>query len=233
MPTKQETTPEIPSTSRRWVRHIAHALRAIVLVAACAGSTQLVQAQEKYPSRPVRIIVAFAPGGPGDIIARVMSTSLAENLGQSVIVDNRAGGDAITGTVQAAKSAPDGYTILQVTSTQAINTVLKEKVPYDLLRDFTPVARTVRASLVLVTAANSPYKTAAELVAAGKSKPGGLTYGSGATGSVGHLSSELFKRAAAINALHVPYKGAELFSPISLVVAWTTSSRPRPRRCRM
>jgi tripartite-type tricarboxylate transporter receptor subunit TctC len=157
----------------------------------------------------VRIIIPFAAGGPGDIIARAISGALTEDLGQPVLVDNRPGADGATGTEQAARAAPDGYTILQVATPQVINMALKdkEKLRYDLLRDFLPVARLAQTSMVLVTPASSPARTVAELVALAKSKPNGLAYGSGATGSVGHLSAEMFKRASGISAMHVPYKG--------------------------
>src|SRR5258706_861993 len=173
----------------------------------------ILHAQEKYPSKPIRIIVPFAAGGVGDTLARIISTPLAEQLGQPVIVDNRPGGDSVIGTEYAAGAAPDGYTILQVSTTQAINMVLREKTRYDLLRDFAPVARAVSSTLVLVVAASSPHRTVADLVAYAKSKPGGLSYGSGGIGSVGHLSGELLKRASGISALHVAYKGNSAVIP--------------------
>lgn len=178
-----------------------------LIVLACIGAAPILHAQEKYPSRPIRIIVPFVAGGVGDILARTLSPRLSENLGQPVIVENRPGADSVTGTEYAAKAAPDGYTIFQYSTPQTINMVLREKPGYDLLRDFAPVARVVSATLVLVTPASSPNRTVADLVADAKSKPGGLTYGSGGVGSVGHLSGEFLKRAARISALHVAYKG--------------------------
>ncbi|WPB55897.1 tripartite tricarboxylate transporter substrate binding protein [Xylophilus sp. GOD-11R] len=166
-----------------------------------------VQAQDKYPSRSIRIVVPYVAGGVGDVVARILSTPLGEVLGQPVIVENRPGGDAAMGTEYAARTPPDGYTILQVSTPQAVNMVLKENVRYDLLRDFVPVARVASTTLVLTTSVNAPGRSVADLVAAGKARPGGLTFGSGAVGSLGHLSGELFKRAANISALHVPYKG--------------------------
>jgi tripartite-type tricarboxylate transporter receptor subunit TctC len=122
---------------------------------------------------------------------------------------NRSGADGATGTEQAARAAPDGYTVLQVVSTQIINMALKgrERIRYDLLRDFVPVVRTAEVGLVLVSPASSPVRSVAELIALAKSRPNGLVYGSGATGSVGHLSAELFNRATGVSAMHVPYKG--------------------------
>jgi tripartite-type tricarboxylate transporter receptor subunit TctC len=192
-----------------WPGRFLRMLQSAVLVAAVACAVQSAQAQDRYPSRAVRIVVPYAAGGPGDIHARAFSGALAEELGQSVIVDNRSGADGATGTEQAARAAPDGYTVLQVVSTQIINMALKgrERIRYDLLRDFVPVVRTAEVGLVLVSPASSPVRSVAELIALAKSRPNGLVYGSGATGSVGHLSAELFNRATGVSAMHVPYKG--------------------------
>jgi tripartite-type tricarboxylate transporter receptor subunit TctC len=186
------------------------------LIAALAGAVTpwgQVQAQEKFPSRPVRIIVPFAAGGVGDTLARIISQGLADQLGQPVLVDNRSGGDGMTGTEYAAKQAADGYTLLQVSTPQSINMVLREKPRYDLLRDFTAIGRVASSTLVLVVPASAPSRSVADLVAYARARPGGLSYGSGAVGSVGHLSGELFKRAAGISALHVPYKGNSAVIP--------------------
>ncbi len=179
----------------------------VLLAGAAFVVAPALYAQDKYPSRSIRIIVPFVAGGIGDTVARIISPPLAELLGQPVVVENRAGGDSVTGTEYAAKAAPDGYTILQVSTPQTINMVMREKPRYNLLRDFAPVARVVHSTLVLVGPASSPNRTVADLVAYGKSKPGGLSFGSGGIGSVGHLSGEYLKRTAGITALHVPYKG--------------------------
>jgi tripartite-type tricarboxylate transporter receptor subunit TctC len=179
----------------------------MLLAGLTGGASSLLRAQEKYPSRPVRIIVPFVAGGVGDTVARILAMPLGEQLGQPVMVENRPGGDSVTGTEYAAKTLADGYTILQVSTPQTINMVLREKPRYDLLRDFVPVASVATSTLVLVIPASAPHRTVADLIAYGKSKPGGLSYGSGAVGSVGHLSGELLKRAGGISALHVPYKG--------------------------
>jgi tripartite-type tricarboxylate transporter receptor subunit TctC len=184
-----------------------------LLTAAACMATPLLHAQEKYPSKPVRIIVPFTAGGVGDTVARIINTPLGELLGQPVIVENRPGGDSVTGTVFAAKAAADGYTIMQVSTPQTINMVLRDKPGYDLLRDFVPVTPAVSGNLVLVVPASSPARSVADLIALGKKKPGGLSFGSGAVGSVGHLSGELFKRTAGIEALHVPYKGNSAVIP--------------------
>ena len=179
----------------------------VLLAGAAFVVAPALYAQDKYPSRSIRIIVPFVAGGIGDTVARIISPPLAELLGQPVVVENRAGGDSVTGTEYAAKAAPDGYTILQVSTPQTINMVMREKPRYNLLRDFAPVARVVHSTLVLVGPASSPNRTVADLVAYGKSKPGGLSFGSGGIGSVGHLSGEYLKRTTGITALHVPYKG--------------------------
>jgi tripartite-type tricarboxylate transporter receptor subunit TctC len=187
----------------------ARGVLAALLFAAAAACLQPVQAQDRYPAHPVRIVVPYAAGGPGDIHARAFGAALGEELGQPVIVDNRPGADGATGTEQAGRAAADGYTVLQVATTQVINMALKDKdkIRYDLLRDFTPVVRTAQVSMVLVVPASAPARSVVDLVAQAKARPAGLAYGSGATGSVGHLSAEMFKRAAGVNAMHVPYKG--------------------------
>jgi tripartite-type tricarboxylate transporter receptor subunit TctC len=206
--TGDQTLPEVRRT-KGLPTNTLRVIRSILTLLACTCVSPMLQAQDNYPSKTIRIIVPFAAGGPGDIIARAFAVALSNDLGQTVIVDNRPGADGAIGTQQAALAASDGYTILQVASTQIINMALKdkEKLHYDLLSDFIPVARTVQNSMVLVTPLSLPVRSVADLVALAKSKPNGLVYGSGATGSVGHLSAEMFKRAARISALHVPYKG--------------------------
>jgi len=195
------------NTIQPWVTYCLQRLAVVLLIGAAASCN--LHAEEKYPSRALKIVVPYAAGGPGDILARAFSGALSEELAQPVIVDNRPGADGATGTEQAARAAPDGYTILQLASTQIINMVLKDKdkIRYDLLRDFLPVVRTVQAAMVLVVPRTSAAHSVSELVALAKSRPNGLVFGSGATGSVGHLSAEMFKRSTGISALHVPYKG--------------------------
>jgi tripartite-type tricarboxylate transporter receptor subunit TctC len=165
------------------------------------------RAQEPYPTRPIRIVVTFGAGGSGDILARGLGEQLSQQLGQPVLVDNRAGGNAMLGTQYVAHAPADGYTILQYTTTIAVNTVLQPSVPYDLFRDFTPVAYTFYAPLVLLTPGSSHDLTIPELVAHAKAKGKGLSYGHGGVGSMSHLSGELFKRSMHIDAVSVGYKG--------------------------
>jgi tripartite-type tricarboxylate transporter receptor subunit TctC len=189
--------------------------RLLVALFACAASiaSPILHAGDNYPSKPIRVIVPFTAGGIGDTVARIVSVPLSAELGSPVIVENRPGGDGLIGTEYAARAEPDGYTILQVSTPMSINTVLRANVRYNLLRDFTPIGCAVRSTLVLVVPATSPNRTVADLVANAKSKPGGLSFGSGAIGSVGHLSGELFKRDANISAVHIPYQGNSAVLP--------------------
>jgi len=164
-------------------------------------------AADKFPSKPLRIIVTFGAGGSGDLLARALGQELGDVMGQSVIVENRAGGNAIPGTEYVAKAPADGYTILQYTSTLAVNTVLQPGLPYDLFRDFEPIAYTFEAPLVLLTPAAGPNKKVADLLAFAKANPKGVSFGHGGVGSMSHLSGELFKRSMGIEAVSVAYKG--------------------------
>jgi tripartite-type tricarboxylate transporter receptor subunit TctC len=164
-------------------------------------------AQDRYPSKPIRIIVAFGAGGSGDLLARTLAQQLTEVIGQSVVVENRPGGNAVPGTEYVAKSPADGYTLLQYTSTLAVNTVLIPNISYDLFKDFVPVAFTSEAPLVLLTPASSTNRKVSDLVAYAKSNQKGVSFGHGGVGSMSHLSSELFKRSMGIDAVSVAYKG--------------------------
>ena len=188
------------SSIKGWLRRLT-----IGLICSCAAASAM--AQGRFPSKPVRIVVAFGAGGVGDLLARALGSPLGEILGQPVIIENLPGGSGITGTRQAAAAPGDGYTILQYATALALNQIMQSKPPYDLLRDFTPLSYTCQAPLVLLTPAMSPNKKVAELVSYAKGKPQGATYGHGGTGSVGHLSAELFKRAAGIEAVGAGYKG--------------------------
>lgn len=164
-------------------------------------------AQDVFPSKPLRIIVTFGAGGSGDLLARALGQELGDVLGQPVIVENRAGGNAIPGTEYVAKSSADGYTILLYASTLAVNMALQPVLPYDLFRDFVPIAYTFDAPLVLLTPASGPHQKVSDLIAFAKSHPKGLSFGHGGVGSMSHLSGELFKRAMGIDAVSIGYKG--------------------------
>ena len=166
-------------------------------------------AQASYPTKPIRFIVPFPPGGGTDILARVIATRLTESLGWQIVVDNRGGAGGNIGLQAAAQAAPDGYTmVMGQTSNLAINPSLYSKLPYDPLRDFIPVSLVSASPVALVVSSKSPYKTLGDFVTAAKAKPGQLTFGSPGSGTVSHLTGELFQRTAGIKYVHVPYKGA-------------------------
>ena len=156
------------------------------------------------------MIVGFAPGGGTDVTARVIAQPLAERLGQRVIVDNRPGADGIVGTDQAAKSAPDGYTILMVNSGHTVNPGVFKKLPYDTLRDFAPITLVAMIGNLLVVHPSLPAKSLVEFVRLASARPGLINYASGGYGSSGHLAIELFRKFSRIELVHVPYKSGGL-----------------------
>lgn len=170
-----------------------------------------VQAQDRaaadYPNKPIRMIVPFAAGGGLDITARLIGQKLTEKWGQNVVIDTRPGAATIIGTEIAAKSVPDGYTMLMITTTFAINPSLYAKLPYDPIRDFTPVTQLNFQPNILVVSASAPVTSIKDLIALAKTKSGELTFATPGAGSAPHLSAELFKRMAGIEMIHVPYKG--------------------------
>ncbi len=165
-------------------------------------------AAQDYPSRPLRLIVAFPPGGSTDVLARIIGAKLTQSWGQQVVVDNRPGAGTNIGTELAAKSPPDGYTLFMCTFTCAINPNLYSRLNYDLLRDFAPVSLVASVPLIVLVHPSVPVHSIRELIAAAKAKPGGLTYASFGNGTAAHLATELFKSMAGVDMLHVPYKGA-------------------------
>jgi tripartite-type tricarboxylate transporter receptor subunit TctC len=166
-------------------------------------------AAQAFPSKPVRIVVPFPPGGSTDLLARRIGEKLAAAWGQPVIVDNRAGAGGTLGADHVAKSAPDGYTLLMgVTGTNAISGALYPKLPYDVAKDFAPVSLVVSSPLVLVRHPGFPAKTVQELVAVAKAKPGSVNFGSPGNGTSMHLTGEMFKLAAKVSMLHIPYRGS-------------------------
>jgi tripartite-type tricarboxylate transporter receptor subunit TctC len=165
------------------------------------------RAQAAYPDRPVHIIVPFAPGGGVDVTARLLAQRLGEELGQTVLVENHPGGGANIGAAYVAQATPDGYTLLMASPTIAINASMYPHLPYNLEKDFVPVALVQLSELVLAVAADSKLQSVQDIITAAKAKPGQLSYGSAGVGSVEHLAGELFKQLAGIDVLHVPYKG--------------------------
>ena len=163
---------------------------------------------QAYPARPIRLVVPFPPGGAVDFYARVVQQPLSEALGQQLVIDNKAGASGMVGAEIVAKSPPDGYTLLLGNiASLAINVGLYAKMPYDPLKDLTPIVRTVDVNYVLVVHPSVPANTVPELVAYAKANPGKLSYGSAGSGSLPHLGTELFKAQTGIDMLHVPYKG--------------------------
>jgi len=161
-----------------------------------------------YPNRSIKMMVVSAAGGILDTIGRIVATGIGPNLGQVVVVENRAGAGGIPGTEVVARSAPDGYTIGSVSTSHAINPSLYPKMPYDTLRDLVMVSHTVNLKNVLVAHPSVPASSVKELIALAKSKPGTLTFASAGNGQSNHLSGEIFKSMAGIDMIHVPYKGS-------------------------
>jgi len=162
---------------------------------------------QPFPSKPLRVISPFAPGGGNDALCRIVTPKLSELLRQPVYIDNRAGANGIVGTEIAARSAPDGYTIVLIPSGHAVNATLYRKLPYDSLKDFTAISLVGSSPLVLASHPSLPAKNVRELVAFAKARPGQLSYGSAGIGSSGHLGGALFDALAGTKMLHVPYKG--------------------------
>jgi len=162
---------------------------------------------QTYPSRPVRLIVPFPPGGSNDIVARMVATQLGERLGQQVVIDNRGGAGGVLGTDLAAKSPPDGYTLLLISVAYAFGPALYKNLPYDPEKAFTPVGILGSGAAALTVHPSLPVNTVRELIALAKAKPGALNYASAGIGSLQHLACALFMIQAGIDVVHVPYKG--------------------------
>ena len=183
------------------------ALRWLALIGLLAPASLIAQA---YPLKPIRMIVGFAPGGGTDVTARAIVQQLSEGLGQCVVIDNRPGANGVLGTDIAAKSPPDGYTILMVNSGHTVNPGMYPKLPYDTIRDFAPISLVVMLSNLLVVHPSLPVKSVPEFVRLARAKPGSINYGSGGYGASSHLGMELLQRATKTNLVHVPYKSGGL-----------------------
>jgi tripartite-type tricarboxylate transporter receptor subunit TctC len=181
----------------RYLRLALAALLAAVAVNAAA---------DDYPSRPVKIVVPFAAGGPADVYARFLAQRLQEAMGQPFVIENRPGGGSVVGTEIVAKSAPDGYTLLLMSNTHTVNESLMPNKPFALMRDFAPVAPINYSDLVLVVNPDVKARTLQELIALAKSEPGKLNYASSGPGTPYHMAGELFKSMAGLDIVHVPYK---------------------------
>lgn len=184
-------------------RIVAAALLALVLPAGHA----VAQNSATYPSKPVRMVIPYAPGGTSDFVGRAFAARLAEHLGQPVVIDNRPGAGEIIGTEAVAKAPPDGYTILLITPSFTVNPALQPKLPYDSAKDFEPVALVASYPHVLIGSAGLPAGNVREVIAFAKANPGTLNYASGGNGGSNHLAGEMFKQLAGVNITHIPYKG--------------------------
>jgi len=177
----------------------------IAILLLCAALPALAQS---YPSKPVKLIVPFPPGGAVDYYARAVQPRLAESLGQPILIENRAGAGGMVGTDAVAKSPPDGYTLLVGNiAALAMNVGIYSKMTYDPVKDLTPILRTVAVNYVMAVYPSVPARSVAELVAYARANPGKLSYGSAGSGSAPHLATELLKQRAGIDVLHVPFKG--------------------------
>jgi tripartite-type tricarboxylate transporter receptor subunit TctC len=184
-------------------------LRACFVAALLAMAAPAVIAQS-YPSRPIRIVVPTAPGGAPDVVARYLAPRFTEALGQPIVVENRAGANAMIGADVVAKSTPDGYTWLFATGQNTVNPSIMKKVPHDIVADFAPVSLIFHAAYMLTVHPAVPARSVKELIALARAQPDKLNFGSGGTGSAAHLSAELLKMATGIRMVHVPYKGMGL-----------------------
>ncbi|MES2187481.1 MAG: tripartite tricarboxylate transporter substrate binding protein [Pseudomonadota bacterium] len=184
---------------------------ALATLALLGGAPPLAQAQPgAFPNRPIKIVVPFAPGGATDVIARVVAQKMAEQMGQPVVVDNKAGANGNIGAAFVARAPADGYTVLMATSAHAINATLYRKLDYSITRDFAALSNLASVPLVLVVNTGLPIQTPAALTAYAKAHEGQVNFGSGGTGTAAHLAGEQFNTIAGTKMLHVPYKGGAL-----------------------
>ena len=187
--------------SRRQLLHVAAGVAALPAVSRFAWA-------QTYPSRPVRIIVGFAAGGPNDILARLIGQWLSERLGQPFVVENRPGAGSNIATEAVVRAPPDGYTLLLVGTPNAINATLYDNLNFNFIRDIAPVAGLTRGALVMVVHPSVPARTLPEFIDYAKANPGKLSYGSGGVGGITHITAELFKQeAGGLDIVHVPYRG--------------------------
>ena len=202
-----------------------------VLIFASAHHTQA----QNFPTRPIRFVAPYVPGGGVDFVSRVIATKLSETIGQQVIVENRPGGGTNIGSELVARAAPDGYTLLVGGVPNTVNTVFFKKLPYDVIKDFAPVTQTTTAPNILAVHPSLPVRTVKDLIALAKTRRGELTFASAGIGSSNHLSGELFRVMAGVDIIHVPYKGGGaavtdlLAGQVSMYFGTTPSTLPHVR----
>ena len=211
------------------MRFLASLVAGILLACVLGASAQ------QYPTRPIRFIVPFPPGGGNDIVGRIVAQKLADGLGQPVVVDNRGGAGGTIGTDLTAKAPPDGHTVLINNISLAVNATLFPKLPYDTLKDLAPVTMVGRQPNILVVHPSVPVKSVRELLALAKAKPRQINYGSGGVGTASHLATELLKLMAKVDMVHVPYKGLGpaltdlMGGQIQLIISTMASALPQVR----
>jgi len=190
------------------LKHSAQRTASVLLAAVLASLAPLGATAQTFPAKAVRIVIPFPPGGPNDLVTRPLAQRLTEAWGKPVVVDNLAGANGIIGTEQVARAAPDGHTVLVVSTAFTINPSVMAKLSYDPIRDFAPIGLLANSDIALVAHPRVPAKNVRELIALAKSRPGRLTYGSSGTGNSTHLGGELLGMMAGVKLTHVPYKGA-------------------------
>jgi tripartite-type tricarboxylate transporter receptor subunit TctC len=195
---------DVMKLPRRNFLHLAAAAAALPAVSRFAWA-------QAYPTRPVRLIEGFGAGSAPDIVARLIGQSLSEQLGQSFVVENRSGASSNIATDAVARASPDGYTLLLITSTNAINTTFYDKLSFDFIRDIVPIASIARVPLVMEVHPSAPASTVAEFIAYAKANPGKVNMASAGTGALTHVAGEMFKMMAGLDLFHVPYRGAQVF----------------------
>jgi tripartite-type tricarboxylate transporter receptor subunit TctC len=184
-------------------------IRAVAPVISCLGLLFSASAHsQSYPAKPIRFVVGFAPGGGTDILARAVGQKLSEAVGQQVVVDNRPGANGNIASELVARAPADGYTMLMVAASHAVNASIYRKLPYDTIKDFAPVIAVGSVPLILNVHPSLPVRSVKDMIALARSKPGELTFSSGGSGSAEHVAGEMFKHLTSIKITHVPYKGA-------------------------
>lgn len=220
------------------VRARRFCIAAAVGLLAC-GAPLAQTASETYPAKPIRFILPFPPGGGTDILGRIIAERLSTNLGQPVVLENRGGAGGNVGAEAAAKSAPDGYTIVLVAPSLAISPSLYTKMNYDPVKDLAPISLVGTVPNVLITHPSLPAQTLAEFIALAKARPGAMNFGSGGSGTSNHLAGELFNTVAGVKLVHIPYKGVNLAmndvlgGQIHLVVIGIPAAAPHIRAGRL